>query len=255
MRRFLVLGDPVAHSRSPVIHNAAFAFYGLDAHYDAARVDRAGLDEVGMAIRHGELAGANITMPHKEAAFEISDRVVGPAVTARSVNTWLREDGRLVGASSDVPGIVSTWSRMELGDGPAHLLGAGGAASAALVALSKRSLSISARSEAKARQLLDTVGVDAVVTPWSEPVEAVVVNCTPLGMHGEPLPGAVLETATGLFEMAYGPTPTPAALDCRRRGLPVADGLDLLVAQAAVSFEMWWDLPAPFETMMSAARK
>ncbi len=256
MRRFLVVGDPVAHSRSPVIHAAAHAFYGLEARYEALRVvDEAGLAEVASRIRSGEISGANITLPHKRAAFALSDRVVGPAATARSVNTWLAEEATLVGASTDIPGIVAVWDLRGFGEGPVHVLGAGGAAAAAVVALSGFPLTISARRPQMADQILSETGVRAVVVPWGEPVEAVVVNSTPVGMGGEHLPEAVVAGAIGFFEMAYGESPTPAFMDCANRGLPVADGLDLLVAQAALSFELWFGLPAPLDIMRKAARK
>jgi shikimate dehydrogenase len=251
---YVVLGDPVDHSRSPAIHNAAFAALGVDAHYQARRVDGSGMAVAAEELRRGNLAGANITMPHKDLAFRLVDRAMGEAQVARSVNTWVMDGGALVGHSTDIPGIRQAWARRELGSGPVLILGSGGAAAAALVALADHDLFVSARRPEGAHRLVESLGSAAISVPWSTGMEAVVVNCTPLGMKGESLPDPVLDLATGLFEMAYGWDPTPAEKECRERGKPVADGIDLLVAQAACAFELWIDLPAPLAVMEQAAR-
>jgi len=252
---YVVLGDPVGHSRSPAIHNAAFASLGIDARYQARRVDGSGMALAAEEMRRGDLAGANITMPHKDLAFRLVDRVMGEAQVAGSVNTWVMDEGVLVGHSTDIPGIRQAWARRRLGPGPVLVLGSGGAAAAALVALADHDLYLSARRPAAARRLVDSLDSAAVTIPWTTGMEAaVVVNCTPLGMRGESLPDPVLDLATGLFEMAYGWDPTPAEKMFREHGKPVADGIDLLVAQAALSFELWLDLPAPVAVMEQAAR-
>lgn len=251
---YVVLGDPVDHSRSPAIHNAAFASLGIDARYQARRVDGSGMARAAEELRRGDLAGANITMPHKDLAFRLVDRVMGEAQVAGSVNTWVMDGAVLVGHSTDIPGIRHVWARRQLGAGPVLVLGSGGAAAAALVALTDHDLYLSARRPAAARRLVEVLGSTATAVPWSTGMEAVVVNCTPLGMRGESLPDPVLDLATGLFEMAYGWDPTPAEKECRAHGKPVADGIDLLVAQAALSFELWLNVPAPLAVMEQAAR-
>jgi shikimate dehydrogenase len=255
LQHYVVLGDPVDHSRSPAVHNAAFAHLGMEAFYLARRVDRGGMASAAAELRRGELSGANITMPHKGMAFELADRVVGSAQRARSVNTWAMDGGELVGYSTDVPGIRAAWERRGLGDGPALVLGSGGAAAAALVALEGRPLFVSARRSEAATRMVERIASEATFRPWGEGCQAVVINCTPLGMLGELLPDAVLRTATGLFEMAYGPLPTPAETACREQGKPVADGIDLLVSQAACSFVIWTGVEPALDVMESAARK
>lgn len=254
MRRFFVLGDPVSHSRSPVIHRAAFRALGIDAVYEARQVDTEGMSRVADQIRRGEVSGANITMPHKEVAFRLADRVEGEAVAARSVNTWAMEDGRLIGYSTDIPAIRRVWRRRALPEGPALILGSGGAAAAALVALTGQPVYLSARRTDTALALAERIAPHTHVISWGRAVEAVVVNCTPLGMRGEALPTEVTEHATGLFEMAYGSEETPATRWARDHLLPVADGLDLLVDQAALSFEIWHGVEAPLQVMEAAAR-
>lgn len=255
--RLVVLGDPVSHSRSPVMHTAALAALGIPGSYRAVRVDEAGLRSRAAAVRSGALDGANITMPHKRAAHDLCDAVDGPAGRARSVNTWFRDDaGALRGTSTDVPGLRLAWERRALPvDAPVLVLGSGGAAAAATVALADRHPLVSARRPEGIEAITGRTGVAVVAVRWGEAVPgAVVVNCTPVGMRGETLPFG-LEAAAGLFDMAYGDGETPAVAEARRLGLPVADGIDLLVAQAELSFRIWTGRDAPPGVMEQAARK
>ncbi len=255
--RLAVLGDPVEHSRSPLIHRAALAALGMNGTYEARRVDAAGMRAAAEELRRGDLDGANITMPHKRLACELSDRVEDAAARAGSVNTWRPEGGVLAGYSTDIPGLLRAWERTGLpADGPVLVLGSGGAAAAALVALAGRSLVVSARRPEGLGPLLDRAGVVAEVVPWGRAVDgAVVVNCTPLGMRGENLPSPVVGVMAGAFDLAYGDSETRLVTTARRRGLPVADGLDLLVAQAEESFRIWTGVLPPPGIMEEAARK
>ncbi len=252
---YAVLGNPVAHSLSPAIQQAAFDVLGIDASYTALRVDSDEFPGVVERLRRGTLAGANVTMPHKHLAFELADRVAGDAARAQSVNTFVRTDSGVFGMSTDIPAIRSEWSRKGLPEGTALILGSGGAAAAALVALSGMPLYVSARSPERLSRLLDQTGTSAIAVPWSERVPgAVVVNATPLGMRGESLPNGLLVESEGVFDMAYGPLPTPAIITARTLGLPSVDGIEMLVAQAALSFEAWTAAPAPFDVMLAAAQ-
>lgn len=255
--RFVLLGDPVAHSRSPAMHTAALRALGLAGTYEARRVDPAGMAAAAEEVRRGTLDGANITMPHKAMAFRLADRVEAEAARAGSVNTWVGEAGVLVGASTDIPGVRAAWARRSLpADAPVLILGAGGAAAAALIALAGRAPAVSARVGGAGLALLRRCGVEGQEVAWGDAVEgAVVVNCTPLGMHGEELPGGLLAEASGLVDMAYGADVTPAVARGRMQGLPVADGLDLLVAQAEAAFMRWVGVPPPPGVMEAAARE
>ena len=255
--RLVVLGDPVAHSRSPAIHTAAMRAVGLEGVYEARRVDEAGLRTACDELRDGRLDGANVTMPHKALAAACADRLEGDAGRIGAVNTLTVEAGVLVGLSTDVGGIRDVWAGTGFPDeAPALVLGAGGAAAAALAALEGRRLFVSARRPGAGRETARRVRVACEEIPWGRPVEgAVVVNATPLGMSGEVLPDALTRAASGLFDMAYGDRPTPAVVDARRRSLPVADGLAMLVAQAARSFEVWTGIAPPRRAMEAAARR
>lgn len=254
--RLVLLGDPVAHSRSPAIHRAALAALGLPGSYQARRVDEAGLYRACAEIRAGDLRGANVTMPHKRAAAAAADRLSAEAARCKAVNTLVGEGGEAVGHNTDVGGLRAAGERAGLPPAaPALILGGGGAAAAALLALEGRDLAIATRRAGAGGSLAEAVGVGAVEIPWGRPWPgAVVVNATPLGMEGEDLPAGLIEESVGLIDLPYGSDPTRAATAARRRGLPVVDGLDHLVAQAALSFELWTGIPAPLAAMAAAAR-
>jgi shikimate dehydrogenase len=257
MMRLAVLGHPVAHSRSPMMHNAALRSTGIEGMYraiDIATTD--GMRPMADAVRTGSLAGVNVTMPYKETAFELCDRVTEEARLAGSVNTLFAEDGELWGDSTDVAGVRRSWKARGLPPNtPVLLLGAGGAARAAAIALRDRPITVSARREDRARMLAELPGVTGETRPWGTAVPgAVVVNCTPIGMHGESLPDGVLAEAIGVFDMAYSRGETPAVGIARLAGVPVVDGIDLLAAQAAVSFSRWTGVSAPTGVMEKAAR-
>lgn len=239
--RLALLGSPVAHSLSPVMHRAALAHIGRSGDYQARDVDKAGLLASLREIRTGSLAGANVTMPHKALAFESCDRPVDRALRVRAVNTLVLRNGELVGENTDIDGVQSAWSAAGLSlDQPVVVLGAGGAAAAALVATEGRPQYVVARNLERAQSVIDHIGAEASVVEWGTPVPlGVVINATSLGMKGESLPAGVLDSAVGLLDMAYGDAVTPAVTDAAMRGLPVADGLDMLVGQAVVSFSLW----------------
>ncbi len=257
MIRLVVLGDPIDHSRSPAIHTAALSAAGIDGTYHARRVDEAGLRAAMDELRHGDLAGANITMPHKIAAAQLADRLAEVSRRSGSVNTWLRSNGEIVGTSTDGEGILYALVEASVGDElPPLILGAGGAAAAALLALEDRSPIISARRPEAARELVRRVGVPAPVIEWGGAVDgALVVNATPIGMGGESLPPGVVGSAAALFDMVYGQTDTPAVLQAREMGIAVADGLAMLVGQAAASFRLWTGVEPNHAAMWAAALK
>jgi shikimate dehydrogenase len=252
--KLLLLGDPVEHSRSPAIHTAALAAIGIEGTYEARRVDRAGMASAVDEIRYGGLDGANVTMPHKEAAFALADRVSEAALRAGAVNTLIHREGKAEGENTDITGLTRVWGEAEFGTtSPVLILGSGGAAAAALVALAEHEILISARSPDRAAGLLDRTRVDGDVVEWESAVQgAVVVNTTPLGMEGEPLPPGVMERAEGLVDFPYGSQRTPAVVTAIALGLPYVDGPEVLLAQAAASFEAWTGVSAPLEAMRAA---
>lgn len=252
--RLVVLGNPISHSLSPVLHSSALAACGLEGSYEARRVDGEGLAAAIEDIRTRRLDGGNVTMPHKEAAARLCDRLSVAAARAGAVNTLVRSGDQVVGHNTDIAGIQAAWAAARLPMlGPVHVLGAGGAAAAALLALEDRDLTVSARRPGAAEAIVARVGVDATVVTWGEPVGgAVVVNATPLGMQGESLGEEHLVDALGLFDMAYGAEQTPAVGRMIERRRPVADGRLMLLHQAATAFELWTGYPAPLGAMQAS---
>ncbi len=198
-------------------------------------------------------------MPHKVLAAELCDHLDSDASQAGSVNSVAAIEGVIWGFSTDVVGILDAWDDLP-SDGPILILGAGGAAAAACVALRARPLYLAARrfgAGADLARRLALRGLEATIgeVRWEVPViGSVVVNCTPLGMKGESLPEQVLATANGLFDMAYASTTTPAVRAARKMGLRVVEGVELLVSQAARSFAIWTGLIPPLEVMRKAAK-
>ena len=252
--RLALLGDPVAHSLSPAIQNAALAAARIPGTYEPRKVDGAGVREAFDELRSGALDGANVTMPHKRLAAELCDEIDPQASRAGAVNTLVRVGGAVIGHNTDIAGICRAWRRVGLPTGsPVLVLGTGGAAAAALLALEGSEIFVSGRRVGAAAELAVGVGVAATEVDWGSGVAgAVIVNATPLGMRGEALHDAVLAAGTALFDMAYGPEETPAAGMFRGRGQPVVAGTDLLVAQAVESFRLWTGRQADEAAMVTA---
>lgn len=253
--RFAVVGDPIGHSRSPAIHTAAFAALGIDATYEARRVPFTGFDDVVADLRSGALDGVNVTMPHKEHAYDAATTASDGALRTRAVNTLVARDGALAGHNTDIDGVRHAIAALGDVDAPRLVvLGSGGAARAAVVA-ADGPVAVMARSPDRAVEVLRTTGTSGDVLAWGDEVHgAIVVNATPLGMRGELLPEAVLSTSSAVVDMVYGDTSTPTIQWAGRTGLPSVDGIVMLVGQAARAFELFVGRTAPMEVMDRAAR-
>lgn len=255
--RLAVLGDPISHSRSPAIHNAAIRQLGLEGGYEARR---AGPEELMAAIgelQEGSLHGINITMPLKGEAARAAGLLTEEALASGSVNTLRFREGMLEGHSTDVVAARAAFidPRFQL-DAPILILGSGGAAAAVLAAAGERHVYLAARDQDRAANLTGLTRVPASVVPFATSiVGALVVNATPLGMRGERLPEATIGVASGLVDLAYGHDPTPSVTWAEAMSMPVMDGVEFLVLQAASSFEWWTGLEAPVEVMLESARK
>jgi shikimate dehydrogenase len=230
---YVLLGDPVAHSRSPAIHARAFELLGIDAVYAPCRVT----DVPGAvrALRALGIAGANVTIPHKQAVLSLLDGVEETARRIGAVNCIVNRDGVLHGHNTDRSGILRALGSFS---GRAVVLGAGGSARAAVDALRPK-VTIVNRTRARADELAREMGVEA--GGMDEVARAdLVVNCTSVGMSGEEMPvdPAVLRgTVIDLAYSAAGETPLIRAT--RKKGLRAIDGLEILVQQAIASLEIW----------------
>jgi len=268
-----ILGDPVAHSLSPALHNAAFSALGLDWVYVAARVPAERLTDAVEGVRGLGLAGVNLTVPHKESAITRLDEVRDDAARTGAVNTVVNHDGRLVGHNTDVEGFRRDLRRLvpEGVEGlPALVVGAGGAARAVVLALVREhvgSLTIAGRTPARARAVA-AMAAELGGAPSLEVADladltasqvrgaAVLVNATSLGMAGGGQVPAVLVDNVGVdqivYDVVYGRRPTDLVRACLARGGRAADGKGMLVEQAATAFELWTGHDAPRDVMTDA---
>jgi shikimate dehydrogenase len=248
-----VIGHPVAHSRSPAMHTAAYEALGLDREYVAIDVEPAVLDLFIGTLAADGFAGVNVTIPHKQAVIELCDELSDEARQAGSVNTVLVRDGGLRGETTDGAGLL--WALGEVEPADALVLGAGGAARAAVTALADAGwrVAVSARRREGAAAL--GVGVE----PWPPRKGArLVVNATPLGQQDAgtvPLPAELITPETIVCDLAYRGdlTPTPLVQAAAARGARAVDGLDVLVGQGIVAFELFTGVPAPVDVMRAAA--
>ncbi|MEX1124836.1 MAG: hypothetical protein WD895_05545 [Acidimicrobiia bacterium] len=254
--RLVLVGDPVDHSRSPAIHNAALASLGLSGSYEARRTGQTGLLEAIEDLRVGVLDGINVTMPLKTMAAVAAERLTDLAARSRSVNTLRFRDGETEGHSTDAAAMKTLLRSSRFGaTAPILILGAGGAAAAVVTAIEGRQVYLAARRDDAAHKLATRAGYEIVVVPFGAPVsDAIVINATPLGMKGESLPPRLLEEASGLIDLAYGHTDPPSTVRAREMGVPVVDGVEFLALQAGGSFSWWTGLEAPFDVMLQAAK-
>lgn len=238
------------------MHNAAFAASGVDAEYSFRLTPPADFAGVVEALRSGDLAGVNVTMPHKNNAYRSVDERSELAERTGAVNTIVGRSGVLFGTNTDVAGVRHSLAVAGIEPStPVLVLGAGGAAAAAVVAAGDRPVFVSTRSSDSACVMVQRTHADSHIVAWGEGVAgAVVINATPLGMHGESLPSSSLETASAVLDMTYGSEQSPAISYAIDHGLPHADGLDMLIGQAFEAFTVFTGLPAPQEVIARAAR-
>lgn len=263
-RRCGVLGDPVAHSLSPVLHRAGYAALGLDWRYDAHRVPSGGLAEFLDGLGP-EWRGLSLTMPLKREAMVLADRVTERARLAGAVNTLVRaDDGSLGGDNTDLPGAAAAVrERTALPLTSAAVLGGGATATStglALADLGVRSLRVLVRDAARAEETARALrahpsGLEVTVGDLSgdAPLDVdVVVSTVPAGAQTRELV-ARCAPAPVLFEVLYDPWPTPLAASAGGRVL--VGGLDLLVHQAVMQFDLFTGLQAPLEAMREAGER
>ncbi|MFI6807429.1 shikimate dehydrogenase [Streptomyces luteogriseus] len=266
-RRAAVLGSPIAHSLSPVLHRTAYQELGLTGWtYDRFEVDEAGLPAFFETLGP-EWAGLSLTMPLKRAVIPLLDGISETAASVDAVNTVVSTaDGRRTGDNTDIPGMVAALREHGIDKvDAAAVLGAGATASSALAALSRicpGEIAVYVRSEARAtemRQWAERLDVTVRIADWADAEQALraplVISTTPAGVT-DALARSVPERPAALFDVLYDPWPTELAARWSAYGGAVVSGLDLLVHQAVLQVEQMTGLaPAPLDAMRKAGEQ
>ncbi len=248
-----VLGFPAGHSRSPAMMNAAFAELGLDWRYRALPVPPERFEETVRALPGSGYRAANVTIPHKLAAHGLADELSDHARAIGAVNTLSFDPDRgIVGDNTDGGGLLDALG--EPVPATALVLGAGGAARAAVWALADAGARVTVwnRTPPRARRLAEELGVEHAERPG--PAE-LLVNATSVGLQrNDTLDGLPLVDARVVVDLVYGAAPTPIARWAEERGARLVDGLEVLVRQGALSLALWTGCEPPLEVMRRAVR-
>lgn len=258
-----VVGRPVAHSLSPILHNAWLAAAGIDGVYVPFAPDAHGFKRLAEGFRGGAVRGVNVTVPFKTDALAVADRASEAARLAGAANVLLFEaGGRISADNTDGFGLLRAFAaqapRWDAGLGPVTVLGAGGAArgaAAALLLAGAPKVFVVNRTPEKAQAIADALGPKVVALPLPHAagafaVSTAVINATPAGLSGAPPLDAPLETtqpACVVMDMVYKPLITPFLQQALDLGRTIVDGLEMLVRQAEPSFEAFFGENPPAE--------
>jgi shikimate dehydrogenase len=277
MKRFAIIGYPISHSLSPVMYNAAFPAMGIDAVYEAWSTPPEDLRKAVESLRGPDMMGMNVTVPHKEAVFDLVDLVDATAKAIGAVNCVSKEGNLLTGHNTDKYGFIH--SLRAAGCDPAGkralILGAGGSARAVAYGLAEAgvgSISIAGRTAERVEALAAHVEqvsprpIQITRVGWQDEgcVAAsmksdLIVNCTPMGMlhtpeqDESPLPAEAISAGVWVYDLVYNPSETPLLSLAKQAGALPVSGLDMLVHQAAESVRLWTGREAPIDIMRSAA--
>ncbi len=271
-----VIGDPVKHSLSPCIHNAAFQHLTLDYVYVAFEVVRGDIEAAVQGIKSLGIYGINVTMPHKVDIIKHLDELNESAKTVGAVNTILNKEGKLIGYNTDGEGALralTAENQNPIGK-KVVILGAGGASrsvSHSLAPLARELMILNQRvdfekAEELAKELTAKFGSKIRYGKLSEgnlkrelKNANLFVNATPVGMHPNenetPVDRGLLRPDIAIFDLVYYPTETRLLREAKAVGAPTIEGLSMLVRQGAVSFEIWTGKKPPVDVMMKAARE
>jgi shikimate dehydrogenase len=273
-------GYPLGHSLSPGIQEAALRSCGLEGSYSLFPIhpdDQQGLKALIAAVQNGEIAGLNVTIPHKQNVIDLLDELTPTAQAIGAVNTIYMRQNRLIGENTDAPGFLADLKRALTTEPPRHreskalVLGAGGSARAVVYALLNDGWNVSlvARRIEQARQLMDSFSNYQFPITICDPTNlhnlqsllsklSLIVNTTPVGMtpnidlspwpENLPFPPHAV-----IYDLVYNPPETRLVRHARAQGLPATTGLGMLVEQAALAFEIWTGHRPPREAMFVSA--
>ena len=265
-KTFAVIGDPINHSLSPNIHNAAFRELGLDCTYIAYRIPKGELAEGVESLKSIKISGFNVTIPHKVEMLKYLDETDDKCKIIGATNTVSNDNGKLKGYNTDMDGFLDPIKKRNITvkDSSVLLLGAGGAARAIVVAFIKENaakITIANRTKENAiklAQFAQKLGLDAVAKSFQEidasPQHKFIVNATSIGLKNEttPIPKACINKDTVVYDIVYMPMNTDLVVQAKKNGATIIYGYEMLLGQAVRSFEIWHGIDAPYNTMKKA---
>ncbi|HJT10302.1 MAG TPA: shikimate dehydrogenase [Candidatus Nitrosotalea sp.] len=263
-KTYAIIGDPIDHSLSPALHNASFAFLGLDCTYIAYRVPKGELDASIADLKKIGIAGFNVTIPHKVDMMKLLDETDELCKIVGATNTVVNTDGRLKGYNTDVEGFLDPIRKKNIDCKGADVLviGAGGAARAIVAGFAKekaRKITIANRTQENAEKIVSfarQLGVESEFVDIARAGEIAtsfkfIVNATSVGLKGTGLPISTKNITKDsiVYDIVYMPVETQLIEQSKEKGATIIYGWEMLLAQAMKSFEIWTGRPAPYEAM------
>jgi len=263
-KTYAVIGDPIEHSFSPAIHNAAFLFMGLDCTYIAYRIPKGELEFGIEALKKISISGFNVTIPHKVDMMKFLDDADSECKLVGATNTVTNNAGYLKGYNTDVEGFLDPIRKRKIDskDSDVLLIGAGGAARAIIVGFSKekiRKITIANRTRQRAEELINfaqNLGLESDYSDLQSAGETAnkykfVVNATSVGLKGIgcPIDTKNISQDSIVYDIVYMPVETPLIEQSKNQGATIIYGWEMLLAQAMKSFEIWTNRQAPYEAM------
>jgi shikimate dehydrogenase len=274
--RLGIFGWPVAHSKSPQMHESAARALGIALRYERFEVPPDDLAEAVRREHEAAIDGYNLTVPHKEAVMELIDEIAPEARTIGAVNTVARVEGRYVGHNTDAPGLVRALQEagVQIGNARVVVLGAGGAARAAVVGLSTAGageIAVLSRRPERGEALTQSLGAELACeleaaplseASWYFETATLLVQATSATLESNPgamqfaasLPIDALPADAVVIDLVYDPLKTSVLARAEERGLAIVDGLGMLLHQGAIAFEMWTGFEPPLDVMRSALK-
>jgi len=266
-KTYAVIGDPIDHSLSPNIHNAAFRELDMDCTYIGYRILKDELEEGVAALKKINISGFNVTIPHKIEIMKYLDKVDEDCSIIGAANTVTNTDGKLKGYNTDMDGFLEPIKKnnLEIKDSSILLLGAGGAARAIATGFAKEkasNITIANRSIEKASQLcqfVNQIGIESKAITLDEVGDSAsdykfVVNATSVGLKNEPSPISTksIDSNSVVYDIVYMPINTDLIKKSKENGAKVIYGYEMLLGQAVRAFEIWHETKAPYEAMKKA---
>jgi len=270
-KTFCIIGDPINHTLSPLIHNTAFFYLNLNYSYIAFKVSQFDLEDSIHSLKRINAAGFNVTLPHKESIIKYIDGLSEEAKTTGAVNTVNNENGKFIGYNTDIHGIITPIEErgINLDNAQILILGAGGSCRAALVALSKKkgiqNINIVNRDQNRLNKVIELgkkMGLNCSPLDYNDInllretslKSNLIINTTSIGLNNEssPLKSNFMMKNAFVFDIIYRPLYTDLLRNAKEAGSNIIFGYEMLIHQAAKSFEIWTKVSAPINAMKKA---